>query len=104
MDNAIIVLIGVAGTLGGAWLGWFLNRNSTQKAVDLSFEKAETLILKQEFLKVAANFQCAFTKEIRLLKTSVHKDKAQQIVNAGAVKHENARKKTSGWDVWGNQI
>ncbi len=67
-NEVIIAFIGVAGTIGGTCLGWFLNRDSAP----------------------SAQFRTVFTKEIRLLKKGFHKDKTQNIVNVAAVKHENA--------------
>lgn len=89
-DTVWAAIISGSIALIGVGFGLWWNRGATQKAVDLSFEKAEKLIYKQDFLKAAAEFQTAFTEEIGLFETDRHKPKARQIVEESAVKHKNA--------------
>ena len=53
-------IVGSAVALAAAVIGWFLNRNTTKKAVDLSFEKITDLFTHQEFLKSCTEFRNPF--------------------------------------------
>ena len=67
MENTeVIALIGSLSTLAAVFIGYFLNRNSAKNAVELSFEKATTLLIRQEFIKAGHKFSDTFNN-IRLL-------------------------------------
>lgn len=59
-DTIFATIIGGAFGILGVWFGYWLNRNSTQKAVDLSFEKAIKLLERQDFLRASAEFRDVF--------------------------------------------
>ncbi len=92
MDIIKIATSGIFGILG-ILLGYFLSRNSTQKAVDMSFEKLNIIIDKQEFIRAANKFRNSFIKEIVELEkmgNNPPKESVYKVLFAARDRHKNA--------------
>ncbi len=80
-SNVLIAFMGVAGTIGGVYLGYHLNKKS--------MKEAQQLIDRQSFNKAAAEFETAFTEEMIAIERSTTQVPNNIIMNAIA-KHRNA--------------
>ena len=63
-------ITGSAVALVAAIIGWFLNRNSAKKAVDLAFNKSVDLIKQYEFIKAGSKFKEAFSGAFEIINES----------------------------------
>ena len=75
MDSTVLIaFIGVAGTIGGVYLGHILNKKSTKETINATFAKFIGTFSIQEFTKQTVEFRDSFKNMVAFIEEPVREN------------------------------